>query len=182
MSDFLEAIEPDENPSALGQVMAQATRLIEIRAQIETKEEELSALKEQERVLSRETVPNLLLQHGLETLGMANGLTLSVSDEIEVGVPKNEEGRKKVVAWLQEHGAGEIIKNAVSFEDPDEDIKAILADRGFVFKEDISVNANGLKAWFRGALGMKKSSVARISPNDVPKEANLFLYKKTVIK
>ncbi len=182
MSDFLENIEPEENATALGQVMAQATRLMELRAQIEDREARLDELKKLEREMSRETVPNLLLQHGLETLGLSNGMTLSVSDELEVAVPKNEDGRRKVIGWLYDHGAGDLVKQELSFEDPDDEIRALLSERGYVFSENTTVNANSLKAWFRGALGIKKASVQRIEVSDVPKEANLFLYKKTTIK
>jgi hypothetical protein len=179
--DFLEAPEEtDEN--ALAQVMRQATVLIDLQEKIATKEKELKELKRLESVMNHETFPTMLQSQGLDFLGLSNGVTLKVSDELDVSVPKDETNRRTVLSWLESHGGGELIKNTLAFEDPDDEIKAALTERGIVYTEDKDVNANSLKSWFRTALGLKKNTIARIEQKEVPKEANLFLYKKTVIK
>lgn len=182
MSSFLESIEPEQNASALGQVMAQVNALVALRERIEKKEEELKDLKKQEQTLDGDVIPNLLLSHGLEALSLSNGRTLSIKDDLAVGIPKNAEGRAVVLKWLEENGAGDIIVDELSLENPDKELTDYLTERGHTFVVDKSVNTNKLKAWFRGALGITKNSVQSIVPNDVPKEANLFLYKQTLIK
>lgn len=183
MSDnFLETVEPEEKATALGQVMAPIQRLIELRKTIAEKEDELSDLNAQERLLSREEIPAILLQHGLSSLDLANGLRVTIKEELDVSLPKNEEGRKIVLKWLSEKGGADLIKDSLTMTDPDQDIRDILADRGIIFEERKDVNTMSFKAWFRRALGMTKGSIASVAITDVPAEANLFLYKKTEIK
>jgi hypothetical protein len=179
--DFLAAPE-EQDDNALAQVMRQATVLIDLQARISAKEKELKELKRLESVMNHETFPSMLQSQGLDFLGLSNGVTLRVSDELDVSVPKEDGNRKLVLGWLENHGGGELIKNVLAFEDPDDEIKAALTERGIVYTEDKTVNSSQLKAWFRTALGMKKNTVARLDKKEVPKEANLFMYKKTVIK
>lgn len=181
MSDFLERESQVQSATALQQVMEQVNVLLALREEIDKKTEELKDLSARELKMRRETVPMLLQSHGLDMLGLEGKRQLTIEEKLAVSVPKEEGPRKIVLNWLDANGASEIIKETVSFEDPDEEIKAILSERGITYTEEKTVNANALASWFRGALGMKKNSVARIDPKNVPKEANLFLYKETKI-
>ena len=179
MSDYLEMEAPET--SALEQVMSQVNVYLALLDKIEETKAVLADLQKREQEMNRTTIPTLLQSHGLEDLGLANGKRLEVSDELAVSVPKDEAKRKIVLNWLAEHGGAELIKTEIAFQDPDEDVKNYLRENGFTFSEDKTVNTNSLTAWFRSAVGLKKNTVARIDPKDVPPEANLFLYKKTKI-
>ena len=179
MSDYLEMEETPQ--TALEQVMSQVDVYMALLDKIEETEKILTDLKKREQEMNRTTIPTLLQSHGLSDLGLQNGKRLVVSDELAVSVPKDETKRRVVLNWLAQNGGEELIKTEIAFQDPDEDVKLYLQDHGFTFTEDKTVNTNSLLAWFRAAVGLKKNTVARIDPKDVPPEANLFLYKKTKI-
>ena len=182
-ADFLDEIADREKPTTvLGEVMAQVNVLLDLRKRIEEKEAELSVLCAQERKMDMEIIPDLLSTNGLSSLGLSDDRTLTIKEDISVGIPKDEANKKIVLEWLSTHGAGDIIVDELTMTDPDEEVRAFLTERGITYGIDRTVNANKLKSWFRGALGMNKNTVARISKQDAPKEANLFPYRKTLIK
>jgi len=183
MSDFLENVVNDQGASALRQVMEPVQAYLALLKKISEKETELATMKAQALVLCRNTIPDLLLSNGLDNLRLANGIELSVKDELDISVPKeDEEKKKKVLAFIASHGGADIIKETVSFTDPDDAVKQYLAENGFVITESKEVNSNSLKAWARGKLGLKAKTVATLESKDFPPEANLFLYRKTILK
>lgn len=85
-----------------------------VRQQQEVREVE-AALKEAKANLlrtSREDLPELMREFGLEELKLADGSVVSIKDDISAKIPEARE--LEAYSWLTEHGYGGIIKSNVS--------------------------------------------------------------------
>lgn len=73
-----------------------------------TKEKELTQAKEQLRILSEQVIPDLMEEVGMEEFKTSSGLHLKVKDVLKASLTK--EKAPEGVAWLEEHGFGNIVK------------------------------------------------------------------------
>lgn len=182
MSDLNYLDEVQESPeTAMSEVMRMVDALQAAQRRVEELEDALKNANSVERMIREQTIPGYMAQHRLNKLELENGLTVSVSEELALTMPKDENKRKAVVAFLLQHEGGELVKEVVSFEDADEEIITALTEKGITYERKIDVNTNSLKAWFRRTLGLAKNSVQRFAPSEVPEEVNLYLYKTTKI-
>ncbi len=181
MSSFLD--EVDSTPvNALDEVMAYVTELEQVRSRREELENELAEVKKRERDIAEGELPEYMLSHGLEKLSLSNGKTVSIKEDLTVKLPENETNRNISLAWLSENGAGELIKDELTVQDPDEALKEQLRQREIVFATQRSINTNSLKAWFRKKLGLSKGAMQEIVQTDVPKELNLYIFRSAEVK
>jgi hypothetical protein len=185
---YLDDVAQPDGPSALAQVMVVINNWRDLCKRVENKAAELEELQKQERIFNEQTIPNLLLQHGLESLTLSelgpkgDPLKITVTEDLSVSLPKKDQDARKVaLAWLENNGAGDIIKDLLSIEDPEDWIKATLKEHGVGFMQDRDVNAASLKAWVKRALGMTKNTIASVEPDAVPPELGLYRYKRTKI-
>lgn len=146
-------------------------------------EDQLRVAKEFEKKLSQEEIPNLLLSKGISSLSLDDGLTVSINESIKVSLPKKDLiKRANILKWIIENGGANIIKRELTIEEPSIQTISILKKNAVLFEDKKNIHASTLKAWFKSKLGMSKNSLQEIEIGDVPKEANLFLYKETKIK
>jgi hypothetical protein len=179
--DFLDDFV-DESSSALDEVMKYVDTLDTLASDIEKISEQLKEKQSLFDELSKETLPALLAQNGLDELKLSNGKKLSIKEDVFVGIPKNDEGKKLALEWLGENGGTDLIKEEVTVDNPTPELKNELRISGMTFEENTSVNTNSLKAWFKRRLGMTKGSIQDLDLNEVPKAMNLFIERKAVIK
>lgn len=170
-----------EKETALSEVMRLVDALMEMQHKVELAEKELYDVKKEERRLREEIIPSYMKQHNLEELVLSNGKKVTITDELSLAVPSDEQKRKVLFSFIAEHGGGDLIKEKIVFEDADEEILNVLEQKGITYERSLTVNTNSLKAWMKRALGMTKGSVARLKPEEVPQEANLWLYCNTKI-
>lgn len=175
--------DKDNGPAAtvFSEVMRIAQALDKLDIDIDIKKQELKQLEDQKRQMEEITLPAIMLQNRIDTIGLDNGRTLSVKEEVFIRIPENEEGRKTVFSFLRNNGGGHLIKETTTIEDAPAFIKKELQAREIMFIDKEAVNTNSYTAWVKSKLGMKKGSIQELSPDDFPKEANLFLYKKATI-
>ena len=178
--DFLDKAMEEEAANGppktvFSEISSYAQQLEALDVAIEEKEKELSELKEKKTQLETVTIPTIMMRERIENIGLDNGRQMTMKPVVSVRVPKNEEGRKKVLQFLYDHGAGHLIKDSLTVEDAPESLRQKLVEEGIAFDTDISVNTNSLVAWAKGVLGMTKGSVQTIAKDDFPKEADLFI-------
>ncbi len=143
---------------------------------------ELKSIKERRRILEQEHIPNLLQQHGLSELRLADGRKVIISTDIRARIPAGAEAKRTVLDWISKNGGGGIIHDEVTLEDPSGKLIEALVERGESFTRLDKVNTNSLQALLRELLGLKKGFEPKISATDVPEEAGLFVFNKTKIQ
>lgn len=178
--DFLDEAMEEEAANGppktvFSEISSYAQQLEALNVAIEEKEKELAELNEKRRQLETITIPTVMQANRLESIGLDNGRQLTIKPSVSIRLPKNEEGRNKVLQFLYDHGAGHLVKDSLTIEDAPESVRQSLVAENIAFSTDVTVNTNSLTAWAKGVLGMTKGSVQTIAKDDFPKEANLFI-------
>jgi len=182
MSDsFLDDFK-DDSQSALDEVMKYVDTLDTLLTTIANLSEELADTQKKYDDIAKNVLPAMLASNGLDELKLANGKKVTIREDVFVSVPKDEEKRKVSLEWLRNNGGEDLIKEDVVVQAPSEDFKEYLREAELVYEEEIAVNTNSLKAWFKRRLGMSKGSVQDIEITSVPKELNLFIDRRAEIK
>lgn len=170
----------DESLSQLG-VLASA--LVQVRNDVENLENELKNLREQERKISREEIPSLLLSNNLSMIKLDDGNQIEVVENLSVSLPKRDlEKRRKVLSWIADHGGIDIIRDEVVVEDPERELVDYLKSKKIPYERKPDIHHQSLKTFFKNKLGLTKGSLAEIELGEIPEEVNLYLYKETKIK
>lgn len=177
---FLEADVPPV--TAMEELMGQVERLVYAREYVEICEKELAIAERAERIISEETIPILLDNHGVSSITLANGKTLEVKEDVKASVPKDVVRRQNALKWLSDHGAGALIKDEVTIEDPDIAILQTLDLHGTPYVREQNVNSSSLAAWFREKFGIKKGTVSSMDMDEVSPDLSVYRYRKTSLK
>jgi len=183
MSDinFLEGEQKVDD--ILVELSEKVTKLIQKRKDINFVEDKLKEMAKQEKELSQESIPQLLLSRGLSSITLGSGEKIEIVEKLTASIPKRNEGNKsKVLKWLIENGGANLIKQELKIEEPEKLIVDFLQEQGIPFTNLPSVNANSFKAFLNAKLGLKKGSLQELELSDIPKEANPYVYKETKIK
>jgi hypothetical protein len=180
--DYMDAGEPVVGATALSEVMSAVTLLRDQRAEIERLEELLSDAKKVEERLSMEVVPQMLDNHGVSEITLDNGVSVSVKEDVRASIPKDVTRKANALAWLSSLGAGSLIHDVLTIEDPTEDLVSFIDEHGLGYERSRDVNAASLAAWFREKFGIKKGTVASMEVADVSPDVSCFRYRKTTIK
>jgi len=182
MSDFLESLDTPVQTTAFEEMMEIVARADELDRRIEKGETLLKSLKEARDAMMLKELPELMLKNGIDFLGLDNGRTLEVQEKVFISLPKEEDKRKAVLAFLENNKGGDLIKSKITVEDAPDSLKEVLQDKAIPFEAKKDVNTNSFVAWTKAVLGMKKGTIARLAVSDFPKEANLFIRREAVIK
>ena len=181
--DFLEKDTQNVELKTIELLGGKCRLLKEKRKEINQAEMHLSELKKQEETLSREEIPDLLLQTGLTEIKLESGERVEIKEKIACSLPKKDTGKRKIVLnFIIEQGGEHIIKRKLSVEEPEEFIITFLQEKRIPYSDIKDIHASTLKAWFSEKLGIKKNSLQELELQDIPKEANVFVYKETNIK
>lgn len=181
MSDmgFLEK----ENSIDLKLIGEKCQVLKEKQKSIDMLKMQLEQATKEERNLSREEIPNLLLQAGLTSVSLETGEVIKIQENLSVSLPKKDLiKRNKVLTFIINNGGANIIKRKVTVEEPELLILNFLKENKIPFDDKKDIHASTLKAWFKNKLGMSKASLQELELQDIPGEAGIFVYNETKIK
>ena len=179
MPDY-EADQQDlmKNMNNIQSLADQVEKLEGYASDIEMAEKKLKDLKEKQKYISSEVIPDMMSEMGLAELKLHDGSRLKVSVDYKAHITKaNEEA---AFNWLRNNGLGDIIKNEISVSfGQDEDNKAadyaeLAKGQGYVPTQKMTVHAQTLKALVRERIEAGK---------DMPTELfNVYIGNKTTIK
>ena len=157
--------------------------LKENRKSINHLEMQLAEAKENERLLSQEEIPMLLLSNGIDSLSLEDGSKVSIQEKLRISLPKKDQMKRSLIMkWIINNGGASIIKRELKIEEPEKGVIDFLKENNVFFEDKKDIHSSTLKAWLSSKLGMSKNSLQEIEIGDVPPEANLFIFKETKIK
>ena len=175
-------VEEEVTEDVLSTIAKQAQLLLDMRKDIVMMEESLAMLQKEEKVLSQEDIPALLLEQGVTSITLETGEKIEVVEEVYATLVKDPFKRNKVLRWIAENGGAAMIKKELVVEEPENSILDFLNEKEIPYKTTKGVHHSTLRAWWRSKLGMAKGSLQEIELGDITKEASVFIYKKTKIK
>lgn len=88
------------------------TRLLELQKQITKCEDNIKNLRNEERLLSENEIPNLMQQSGISSLKLTDGSSVEVKPFYAAKIPASK--TDEAFDWLSSNGYGDLIKNQVS--------------------------------------------------------------------
>lgn len=137
-------------------IAALAEQQLGLEQDIVAIEELLKKNKEKLRILSQESLPNAMLEAGMQSFTLSNGAKIVMKTNYFASISKDHEDA--AFAWLREHGFGSLVKNQVIAEfGKGEDDKAnewvdIMREKGVYPNHKQSVHAQTLKAFVKEQL------------------------------
>lgn len=184
MSDtsFLEDAAEGMQSGDLEKLGAMLTLLANKEERVAELTNELKQLEKEVRGLSREEIPDFLLSRGLRDLTLEDGTRVEVKEKVSVRLPKDPVKKNIVLKWLIEQGGGNLIDQKLTVDDPEQDIIDYCKKQGIPFNQDRNVHFARFKSFVSSKLGLTKGSLPEIEASDIPKEANLYVYKETKLK
>lgn len=158
-SEIFEAVagSTSVDPNTLEKLSAladEALALEELTAQLE---EDLKVANSALNALKSRTIPDLMAELGMESF-TRNGQTLGIYEFVSGSLPKDEEKRKRAIAWLESNGGGGLIKTEISMsfgkDDRDQAVQTykMLKQAGADPKAETGVHASTLQAFARERL------------------------------
>lgn len=141
-------------------------KLLETQKEIKTAEDKIKKLKEAERNLSDNVIPNLMREAGLSSLGLANGDKVEVKPYYSANI--TESFKERAHNWLRENNFDDLIKNTVTLsfgKGQDEEAKKVLQDannKGYQVKSKEAVHPSTLRGFVKDQILDGKSV-----PNDL---------------
>lgn len=190
MPSFMQEEEP-KSSDALQNLMVLAEAYLQQEAYVKELSAQLDNAKGLLNKLSTEEIPNLLRSHGLSRIKLANGMEVTVKEDINVTI-KDEE---RFFKYLEETGQSDIIKTTVYLGRQDADLLASLhkfmKEEGIEYEEDTKVHAQTLKKFFRDKCGIGLDETERqvgymkgtlTPPSNLPDWCTVFTIATTKIK
>ena len=95
-------------------IAEECNKLIETQKEVANMEEQLKKLKETERNLSEQSIPNLMREAGIKELKLDDGTAISVKPYYSASISKAKE--KEAFEWMRQNGFGDLIKNKVELQ------------------------------------------------------------------
>lgn len=173
--DFSQDVETQDTaaPNILANVVALVANLRQQEAQIAQAEAALKVLTDGYNRLVMELIPEAMAQLRLSEVKLEDGAVLSVKDEINVYI--NKDNAHAAYAWLRANDLGSIIKSSLKVDlravEDKARIFADLATRGVEFTTEENVHAATLKATVRAMLERGVTPPAAISVHQFKKAA-----------
>lgn len=183
--DFYDDIEPEKDyASVMEHVAALAASLKSAEEDVKSAESALADAKVRLQTV-KDTVAQFYNTQNLHKLELATGEVVEVNEKITCNQVKDEARLKLAYSWLRQHDGEYLIKKKLEVEDLDEQFVADLTAAGYKEGVDFAVkeavNTASLKSFLSEKLG-RKSAVATLSPEDVPKGFGLYIFNDVTIK
>ena len=134
-------------------IAEECNKLIETQKEVANMEEQLKKLKETERNLSEQSIPNLMREAGIKELKLDDGTAISVKPYYSASISKAKE--KEAFEWMRQNGFGDLIKNKVELQfgkAQDELAKKLveeLKSKGHNVSQKMKIEPMTLKAFIR---------------------------------
>ncbi len=180
MSDY-EGMEEELTTDVIQQVAALTKQLDEADAEVTALEEKLKTAKNAKLLLERDTLPQFFKTRGLSKITLENGAEISVVEKVTCKQVEDLDRRKEGYAWLRTVGGEDLIKDNLIVEEVSDHLKAVLEENHILYDVRETVNTLTLNAFLTEKLG-KKTAIASIEVEDVPKAFGLYVFDTTVIK
>lgn len=126
-------------PITIDELSALATRARDVAAQLRDAEARVADLREQVRHLERDELPERMISAGVTTVAIpASGNMPAMTLELRpfykanIAASWSEERRQAAFAWLDGHGAGDLIKTEITVTFPREE-----RERAAAFAADV---------------------------------------------
>lgn len=149
-------IGEDDSPDVgLGSMASRAASLID---EIEMRELELDQMKKELRSIQTETLPHMMQQAGSSTFTTLDGYELVKGLAYEGSLPKEPQKRAEAITYLEQRGAGDLVKSNVVIPFTKAELKEAmkllvqLRQRGLHPNLVADVHHMTLKAWARGEM------------------------------
>jgi len=148
-----EAKKVHINTNEVTDIASKCNELLKLQKQVATAEEALKKLKEQERKISEEEIPNLMQNAGVSHLGLDDGTKVEVKPFYSARIPTSR--TDEAFDWLRQNNFADLIKNNVSlsFNRGDDNMAkslvAELREKGHNVKQAEKVEPMTLKAFVR---------------------------------
>lgn len=104
------ATAPSDKMDALNEALEEAIGLEEAAAQME---EDLKATKKALHALKSSRIPDLMDELQISSIDF-RGWAVKIADFVSGTLPKEPAAHKKAILWLEDHGAGGLIKTDLS--------------------------------------------------------------------
>ena len=159
-------------------IEGEVNKLIETQKERAITEEKLKTLKETERGLSEQSIPNLMQEAGYSEIKLVDGTAISINTFYAASISKAKE--EEAFDWFRDNGYGDLIKNNVILQfgkAQDEDANNLVGElksKGHNVSQKMKVEPMTLKAFVRNEIEQGKSV-----PIDL---LGVFIGKKTTIK
>ena len=143
----------DLNENHLADLSKLCDKLLRVQGTIGNTEDRLQRLKEQERELSEEVIPQRLLELGIQDIRLNDGSRIAAEPFYSARISKDKADAAH--NWLRENGHGDLIKNVVSVQfGRGEDARAkevidVLKNEGRLPEQKENVHPSSLKACVR---------------------------------
>ena len=181
MSSFYEDLdEGPTNPDVMQFVAALTRELVDLESTLSEKENDLKKIKGQYETLKRVTIPQYFKTHGLSIIGLESGETVTIKEVVTCSQGKDQQKLNEAYEWLKANGGEHLVKEQLIVLEPTSELLDYLDETEVDYDVNKTVNTNALKPWLAEKLG-KRSSVATISREDVPKVFGLFIFDETVV-
>ncbi len=147
--DMNEEASIPEN-SQLKQLSYLVRKAVDAASAVEACEGGLKDLKKRYKDLVQQEIPDAMLEAGVEAFETAEGLKVSVKNDICVSIPKARE--KEALSWLRDNELGDIVRNVVTvnFGRGEDTEKAVyisfLGEQGKAYQTKEGVHSGTLKA------------------------------------
>lgn len=190
MPSFLQDEQPTQS-NILVQLSDLAEAQLRQEQYVKKLTEELDGAKKILNKISTEEIPNLLRSNGLSRIKLANGMEVTVKEDINVTI-KDEE---RFFKYLEESGQADIVKTTVYLGRQEGEMLALLhqymKEQGIQFEEDTKVHPQTMKKFFRDMCGIGLDDAERAygymtgkltPPSSLPDWCTVFTIATTKIK
>ena len=104
-------LDKGEAVDKLGRISQLADKMTDLDTQIAVKEAELKTLQKEPALIAEKDLPELFESVGVKELVTLRGTKLKLDEKVRHNVSKANKGA--AYQWLEEHGQGGMVKNAV---------------------------------------------------------------------
>lgn len=192
-SFLLNQLSEEPEADTLDKLSSLVTSYEEAELDVEELEEKLKAAKAKALQLGRESIPQLLLQHNLSRIKLANGKEVNIKEDVSVSV-KDQDRFMKFLADRQEDA---IAKLHFDFDRMESDMREKLMEfldvNHYPYEADYAVHPSTLKKYFRDLLGVgmeadeRKEAMALglcLTPSDplIAQFGTVFTFHQTKVK
>ena len=156
-------------------------KLLRVEAEVGNTEEKLKRLKEQQRELSEQTIPDKLAQLGVTGIKLNDGSRISAEPFYSARI--SAANLEAAHNWLRDNGHGDIIKNTMTLsfgqgeDDLAKELVASLTKQVFIPEEKEAVHPSTLKAFVKEQI----ESGNKTFDQDVQKKFSVYQGKRTKI-
>lgn len=158
LTDLLAEYADDEagqlaGEGDLAEISALANQQLKLDDDIQKAELMVTVLKEKQREISQEKLPDAMEAAGMKEFTLTDGSKIKVSDQRQTSIKGDK--KPEALVWLNDNGHGSIIKHNVTCtfgrgeDDEAKKLTEVLESEGFEYNDVEDVHYQTLQAWGR---------------------------------